>query len=172
MLKNIKPKEDVIGLFKEIIKDVYNQQTSEIRLLNNKMQLELEKLLENKKRLLDFYIDAKIGEDMYNLKLSDILEHEKRIKSNLQCNVLTKDDFNTFLSSTLSIIKNIDKIWSSAALKLKKNLQNLIFPNGLNADFKSFQNNSISSIFKQIGSFKEPYIEMVPPSEFESLSTP
>ncbi len=55
---------------------------------------------------------------------------------------------------------------------MKKNIQNIISFNGLNADFQDFQNSVNSTIFKKISSLTEPYIEMVPPSEFESLSTP
>ena len=51
-------------------------------------------------------------------------------------------------------------------------MQNLIFPNGLSADFLAFQNLVNSLIFTKIGALTAPNIKMVPPSEFESLSTP
>lgn len=98
---------------------------------------------------------------------------EKNIfKANMQVDIVTSQEFNEFLENSLTVIQNIGNTWYNGVLAIKKQLQKLIFPNGLRADFLTFQNSLNSTIFKQIGSLTEPYIDMVPPSEFESLSTP
>ena len=172
LLQNIQPKEEVVTVFKDIVKDVYNEQVCEQKALNSTMQKNLNNLSENKKRLVDFYLNGKIDEDTYELKLSDIVEQEQAIKTNMQNKILPKNDIEKCLNSSLSVIQNLSNAWNDSVLRIKKNIQNLIFPNGLSADFSTFQNSLNPIIFKQIGTLSVPSYNMVPPSEFESLSTP
>ena len=56
---------------------------------------------------------------------------------------------------------NIETLWLNSDLDTKHRLQKLIFPKGLTYDLEKFRTPEKSCLFK-----------MVPPSEFESLSTP
>ena len=172
VLKQIKPKSALIDIFKLMIKDVYNQLTCERRIQNSRLQKDLKNLEEKKKRLVDLFLEGKIDEDTYGLKLDEFKQSEKSFKANMQDTLLTRSDFEKCLNSSLSIIQNLEKAWINAAYDIKKNLQNLIFPNGLSADFSNFQNRVNPSIFKQIGTLSVPSIDMVLPGEFESPSTP
>lgn len=90
----------------------------------------------------------------------------------MENNALSQKDFEKYLNTSVSIIQNIDTLWNTGVLRIKKNIQKLIFPHGLSAEFKSFQNSLNSTIFKQIGTLSVPDIVKLPPSEFESLSPP
>ena len=161
-----------ISLFESIVKDVYLEQTHDEKTMRINIQSELDKLIENKKRLVDFYLEGKIDTDTYELKLSDFAERENDLRYAMSENTLSNLNFEEILQASLSVIQNIANAWCNSSLKIKKNIQNLIFPDGLSADFSTFQNSLNSTIFKIIGSLTEPYNNMVPPSEFESLSTP
>lgn len=69
-------------------------------------------------------------------------------------------------------ISNIDTLWINGDLDLKQRLQRLIFPKGLMYYSNDFRTAEISSLFIKKDTSKVSYIKMVPPSEFESLSTP
>ena len=155
-----------------MVEDVYKELTSEKTDLNKKLTKQLDEFTESKKRLVEFYLNGKLTEDMYELKLADYTMAEQDINSNLCNSELSEDDFEKCLNSSIGIIQNLDEAWYNCNLKAKKNLQNLIFPNGLNADFETFQNTEIASIFNKIGALSAPNSNMVPPSKFELLSTP
>lgn len=70
------------------------------------------------------------------------------------------------------MIANLDDVWSDANLYIKQRLQKLIFPKGLTYELDKFRTHEMSSLFKIIGTLSVPSYNMVPPSEFESLSTP
>lgn len=55
---------------------------------------------------------------------------------------------------------------------IKQILQKLIFPKGLMYYSNDFRTAVISSLFIKKDASLASYINMVPPSEFESLSTP
>lgn len=172
VLHSVTPQTETINLFKSVVKDVYLEQTHEEKTLHINLQLELDKLLENKKRLVDFYLEDKIDTDTYELKLSDFAKREQDLKCSMSESSLSSLNFEEILQNSLTVIQNIANAWYSGDFRIKKNIQNLLFPNGLRADFQSFQNSLNSTIFKQIGTLSVPYIDKLPPSEFESLSTP
>lgn len=172
ILSNIKPKDEIIDLYKSIVKDVYEEQTHEEKIKNLKYQQELDEIENKKKRIADLLIDEKIDQNMYDLKIAEFIERENDIRANMQFDILIPQEFDKFLNNSLTIIQNLSNVWNNGVLRIKKNIQNLVFPNGLSADFSTFQNSANSTIFKQIGSLTEPYIDMVLPGEFESPSTP
>lgn len=172
LLKQIKPKEELLNFFKIMVSDVYKELTKEQTTRNSQLKRQLDELVEEKKEIIRSFSKKKIEEEDYNLIMDDLKSKEQEIKSNIQHGAIPQDDFEKCLKSSLSVIQNIDNAWQQSVYSIKKNLQNLIFPNGLNADFSSFQNTEIASIFTKIGALSAPNYKMVPPSEFESLSTP
>ena len=71
-----------------------------------------------------------------------------------------------------NVVANLDEVWLNGSLEIRQRLQRLIFPKGLTYDLSNFRTAEISSLFKIIGTLSVPSYNMVPPSEFESLSTP
>lgn len=161
VLKTIKPKTELIDVFRSMVQDVYKELTHEQKVLNNNLQKDLEKLVENKKRLVDFFLNGKIDEDTYELKLNEFKEREMYLQCNVKNSMLENKDFEKCLNSSLNIIQNLENAWNNATYEVKKKIQNLIFPNGLSADFSAFQNLVNSLIFTKIGALTAPNIEMV-----------
>ena len=129
--------------------------------------------LKNKKsKLIDFKIDGTISEEDYRFKAeqlsSEISEQEFRLRQLGEY----KDDLTKCLKYTCNAVRNIDKIWNNGDLELKQRLQKLIFPKGISYDLDKFRTCEISSLFIKKDASVASYIDMVPPSEFESLSTP
>lgn len=171
-LNYIKPEQNLLNLFEETVKDVYNENVT--NRLNSQKQLQ-EKLIElkNKKsKLIDFKLDGIICEEDYRFKTEQLAEEMQEYEFRLREIEEVHDDLTKCLKYVCKAIENIDTIWVNGDLDLKQRLQRLIFPKGLMYYSNDFRTSEISSLFIKKDTFKVSYNNMVPPSEFESLSTP
>ncbi len=171
-LNIIKPERNLINLFEETVKEVYKDKVA-IRLnQKNQVQNKLLELKNKKSKLIDFRLDGTINEDDYKFKTEQLTLEIQEQELLLQEVNEIDEDFTKCLNYTCKAINNIDILWQKGNLDIKQRLQKLIFPKGLSYDLSDFRTGEISSLFIKIGSLTEPYSNMVPPSEFESLSTP
>lgn len=171
-LKFIKPERNLLNLFEATVKDVYNENLS-LRLNSQKqVQDKLIELKNRKSKLIDFRLDGTISEEDYMFKTEqlaeEIQEHEFRLREIDEID----NDLCKCLKYACKMIENIDTLWIKGDLDLKQRLQKLIFPKGLSYNLSDFRTAEISSLFIKKDTLKVSYNQMVPPSEFESLSTP
>ncbi len=171
-LTKIKPDKSLLKLFKTIMNDVYNKSTEEARNSYNSFNKQLEGINNNKSKLLDLLIEEKISSDAYKMKVEQFEKAELDLKSKIAVNDIPENDFNECLEYACNVLDNLDKFWLNSKIDIKERLQKIIFPNGLRYESGVFRNSQMSSLFKIIGTLSVPSINMVPPSEFESLSTP
>ena len=171
-LKRIKPAIEFIELFKNIVTDIYKNIKEEECQQEKQLTAKIADLKEKRSKLIDFKLDGEITQEDYDFKslqlTSQIRNYEYEL-SNLSENA---DNLENCLKYACDVIANVDELWLNATLDIKQRLQRLIFPKGLTYDLSNFRTTEMSSLFKIIGSLKEPSYNMVPPSEFESLSTP
>lgn len=171
-LSKIKPERSLLKLFKVIMKDVYDKSTQEARKSYETLNRQLETVSNNKSKLLDLLIAEKISSDDYKMKSEQYEDIEADLKSKIAINNIPKNDFNECLEYACNILDNLDTFWLNSKIDIKERLQKIIFPKGLKYESGVFRNSGISSLFNIIGTLLVPSINMVPPSEFESLSTP
>ena len=114
-------------------------------------------------------------------KLNDLSHKDLEIILNRACdhlNIKIKDEkvkeyiINISGLEIRSLINNIETLWKNSELDIKQRLQKLIFPKGLTYDLEKFRTPEKSCLFTIIGALSAPSYKMVPPREFESLSTP
>lgn len=171
-LKFIKPEQDLLNLFETTVKDVYNEKLS-VRLNSQKqVQDKLIELKNRKSKLIDFRLDGTISEEDYKFKTEQLAEEIQEQEFRLREADAVSDDLTKCLKYACRAICNIDTIWENGDLDLKQRLQKLIFPKGLMYYSNDFRTAEISSLFIKKDTLEVSYINMVPPSEFESLSTP
>lgn len=171
-LAKIKPEKPFLKLFKAVMKDVYNKSTEDARKSYKSLNKHLEDVINNKSKLIDLLIENKISQDAYNMKFEEFENAEKDLKLKIAVNDIPENDFNECLEYACDILNNLDSFWLNSKIDIKERLQKIIFPNGLRYESGVFRNSQMSSLFKIIGTLSVPSINMVPPSEFESLSTP
>lgn len=171
-LNNIKPEQNLLNLFEATVKDVYNEKLS-IRLNSQKpVQDKLVELKNRKSKLIDFRIDGTISEDDYKFKTEQLAEEIQEHEFRLREFEVHDEDLSKCLKYACKAISNIDTLWINGDLDLKQRLQRLIFPKGLMYYSNDFRTAEISSLFIKKDASLASYNNMVPPSEFESLSTP
>ncbi len=122
--------------------------------------------------MLDLLIEEKISSDAYKMKVEQFEKAELDLKSKIAVNNIPENNFNECLEYACNILDNLDSFWLNSNIDIKERLQKIIFPNGLRYETGVFRNSRMSSLFKIIGTLSVPSINMVPPREFESLSTP
>lgn len=171
-LKQIKPAPQFLKLFKETIKQVFNDKTKEEKLRLNKQIKQLEEIKERKSKLIDFKLEGSISQDDYMFKSEQLTAQINEIEAAMDENKYANTNIDKCLDYTCNMIANLDDVWLDANLDIKQRLQKLIFPKGLAYEVDKFRTPEISSLFKIIGTLSVPSYNMVPPSEFESLSTP
>ena len=136
------------------------------------MQDKLVELKNRKSKLIDFRIDGTISEDDYKFKTEQLAEEIQEHEFRLREFEVHDEDLSKCLKYACKAISNIDTLWINGDLDLKQRLQRLIFPKGLMYYSNDFRTAEISSLFIKKDASLASYNNMVPPSEFESLSTP
>jgi serine type site-specific recombinase len=171
-LSKIKPEKSLLKLFKAIMKDTYNKSTKEAQKTYETLNKQLEEVNEKKSKLLDLLISDIVSKDDYNMKTAQYEAKEADLKSKIAVCDIPQNNFEDCINYACNILDHLDTFWLNSKIEIKERLQKIIFPNGLRYESGVFRNSEMSSLFKIIGTLSVPYINMVPPSEFESLSTP
>ena len=171
-LNYIKPEQNLLNLFEATVKEVYNEKLSVSQNDKKRVQDKLIELKNKKSKLIDFRLDGIISEEDYKFKTEQLAEEIQGQEFRLREFEVHDEDLSKCLKYACRAISNIDILWKNGDLDLKQRLQRLIFPKGLRYFSNDFRTAEISSLFIKKDTFKVSYNQMVPPSEFESLSTP
>ena len=171
-LQNIKPATEFMELFKAIVTDIYKEKRVDEEKQKNALRDNIETLKDKKSKLIDFKIDGTISQEDYDFKSAQITMQLQEYEFQLANIMDIGSDMEKCLKYACSVISNLDEFWLNATLDIKQRLQQLIYPQGLTYDLNNFRTTEMSSLFKIIGTLSVPSYNMVPPSEFESLSTP
>ena len=106
------------------------------------------------------------------MKTAQYEAKEADLKSKIAVCDMPQNNFEDCINYACNILDHLDIFWLNSKIEIKERLQKIIFPNGLRYEGGVFRNGEISSLFKIIDTLSVPSYKMVPPSEFESLSTP
>ena len=171
-LEDLKPEGLNMPEFKNVLKSTYNKALELTKSKISKLNKDLVEIQDKKDKLIDMYLAGKLRESDYNSKSEKLESEEVHIKDCLVNVDLPKDNFNKCVEYVCNSLENIDKVWLQSDLDTKQRLQKLIFPEGLIYENNGFRTGSKTCLFTKKGALLAPDFNMVPPSEFESLSTP
>ncbi len=171
-LKEIKPDKKYSEEFKKCLKNSYDNAVKNTKNSLTKLNKDLSDVQNKKDKLLDIYIDGKIQEKDYLFKSEKLDSEEEYIKQCIAQTSLPDNDFEKCVNYVFNSLENLEKLWLESDLDTKQRLQQLVFPKGLVYENGSFRTASNSWFFTKKGGLLPPDFKMVPPSEFESLSTP
>lgn len=144
----IKPKKELLTLFRSILEDVYNEEIKEQTNLKKQLENELKELNESKLRLTKKYIDDKLSERDYKLVNDDIEQAILDKKTILAGMEIPESSINQFLDSCCFALNNIKSLWESGGLEFRQRLQKLIYPEGASFDLSNFRTHKKSVIFE------------------------
>ena len=146
-LEIIKPKVEILKLFRAILQDVYKKSIKEKTELKRKLEKDMEKLLEDKKKLILKYNDDKIEEEDYKFLKEDINASVTAIKTDLAGLDIPQHNIKQYLDSCCFLLTNLKDLWCNSEFEFKKRLQQIIYPNGVQYVSGEFRTNKKSVIF-------------------------
>lgn len=171
-LSTVKPNKECIETVKKSLKEQYSSMSKEFNKNHNDLSKKLTELKSTKDKLVDLYIQGKIDDTIYQSKLDSIKKEENEISITLNELKTPKANFNSCLDYVLNSLENLENLWLDNDLETKQKLQKLIFPSGLIYEETGFRTGSNPWFDIKKGALMAPIFYMVPPREFESLSTP
>ena len=147
-LEVIKPKKELLTLFRTILQDTYQEEIKAQINLKKQLENELAELKESKIRLTKKYVDDKLSESDYKL-YNEELEHSiLDKKTSLAGLEIPEDSINKFLDSCCFALNNIKTLWENGGLEFRQRLQKLIYPEGVQYNLSEFRTHKKSVIFE------------------------
>lgn len=136
LLASTKPKDDVAQGFREIVIRKWNMEYKDAIEHEKRINNEITAIQEKKSRVIDLYIDGKLTDDQKVRKLGEldgyVADYElQRIASNDE--TTSKEQL---LDMAIMFMNSADQLWRIAPIEVRKQIQDLIFPEGVKYHFK------------------------------------
>ena len=149
-VKQLIPNDSILELYKEIIKDLKNENKSEILKEISKLKNDL---TTEENRLLSIdtnFMDGKIsGEDYMRMKAS-IDERKFNINSRLTLLQPGNSDLENKFDYAIDVIRNMDVILSTGKAEHKIQLIGSMFPEKIQFDGENYRTNSYNKVLEYI----------------------
>lgn len=162
-LLKIQPQENVINLFKAIVLDVWKERQGANKSLYSKLQNQLTKLYDKKKRINEMAVEGFFDKENYKLQLKNINNDIIVKKIELNENTIDVIDIEGMLNYAQYFLSNTAELWLNAEIGLKIKLQQLIFPEEIVFDGRIYQTPAISLIFRYLQDISQPEYQVVTP---------
>ncbi len=135
LLATTKPNEDLVRGFYEVVIRKWNLEYKEAIEREKHLQGEIKAIQEKKSRVIDLFIDGKLTNDQKESKMDELNE---RIADRELQRVESSDETTSkeqVLDAALMFMTSVDKLWKMADIEVRKQIQDLIFPEGVNYHF-------------------------------------
>jgi hypothetical protein len=118
------------------MKHVYNELTADLRIEIQLKEKELNKIKLNYQKIEERFALGEIEKNLYleysekyNFKISEISDNLQDLEKNTS-------NFDDCIDKALDLSSNIQKAWELGDLKIRKRIQKILFPNGIEYDKK------------------------------------
>lgn len=148
-LHNIKIKPEIIKLYKEIVKDVFTENSKE----HDKRLVQIEKDMavnsDKISRVDNLLIEGKIDDSTHKRMTIDVNNKIKNLYAEKMNYGLFETDYQKYLNYGFNILENLDGYYSEADIHIKGKLISSIFPDRLiyqNGNYRTNGTNNIISL--------------------------
>ena len=153
LLESVKPARETVERFTELLKakyeSVYKQLSSNTKTLEN----ELNELVDKRKVLVQKSLDGVYDDDLFK-------EYDERLKDEIMVkklqvseSTMEKIDIDTICEFASHFISNLSQTWRKADLEANQQLQQVLFPEGVEYCFPKFRTAKLSCLFNALGDF-------------------
>jgi len=167
LLKSIQPREEILGLFEEIIVDVWKGKQQESLGEKSKLEKKLGELETKRNKIEDLLIDEVFNNDTYRRKVERIEEEIMVVKIELNETSIELNDIESCLNYCKFFLSNCASLWAEGELDLRQRFQNLIFPQGICYDGKAFGTAPLAFIFKYLQQLPIKELHLAPRAGLE-----
>ncbi len=175
LLKTTQPKEDIAKGFKEVMIRKWNIEYKEAIDHEKRIGEEVSAIQKKKARVIDLYIDGKLSDTQKTTKLKELdgmaAEYELQKASSLDGTM----SIEKVLDTAIMFMGSVEELWKIGTIEVRKQIQDLIFPEGIKYDFKDgFGTIVLSKSHQLIGSISDKSVKnssMVAVSGIEPLTS-
>lgn len=131
LLDRVRPDEGTAKLYKEIILRRWNDAYKDSRELLNAINTEIETGMARKSKITDMYIDGKLSEMEYATKKDEIEDRLQELRIRLSDASVDVENKEQVVDDAIEFMTNPAEYWNRAHISIKKRIQEVVFPEGL-----------------------------------------
>lgn len=174
LLAHIKPQDDVLQGFREIVIRKWNNEYKDAMEHEKRINAEIAAIQAKKLRVIDLYIDDKLSNEQKTSKLNEL---DGQIADYELQRVAALDDTvskEKVLDTAMMFITNVDELWRISPIEVRKQIQDLIFPEGVKYHFEDGFGTTVLSkshqLLKKIPHQNGEEVSLVAPTGIEPVT--
>lgn len=168
LIKTIQPNQELKELFKVLLVKIWEKKNSENIIALQKIDNEINKIRELKKKLIQKNIEGVISDKDYK-EISKAYDEQLLIKEVERSDYRSSEsNLDHMIALVESIFTDISSLWFEASFENKQRFQALVFPNGLPVMKDGFGTAILGLPFNLISDFAGDETTLVTPREVES----
>ena len=171
LLALLKPTADFLAVFEASVIDVWEQYRQDAEQEREAHEKQIARLRQRKKRLVDVYVyEAGIDKETYQAEMDRISEMLTLAEMDQHATRIEELDIQGVLAFARNIAMNAGRLWLEAPYRQKRQLQRLLFPDGLQYAHGTFLNPVTCPLFNHLDEIPGAESRMAP--QWEKLRTP
>jgi DNA invertase Pin-like site-specific DNA recombinase len=148
LLEGFALKPHFLGLFREILKDAWQEHTRQHASGRTILRRRLARLEERKLKLEETYVfESRISAETYNGLLSKLLQEKGDVEIELARPEPQALPLEAVLDFAVTLLSAPDRAWRAFPLESKQLFQRLLFPEGIEFDGQTFRTAVTSPVF-------------------------
>ena len=159
-LLSLSPKDTDLDILKDAVKLTYRREMAEVLKQNSLADSRIEKLKEQKDKLVEMGMKGVIKDDYLKQKLDEL---DQQIKDEEIAKADATDGTNVdgAVDFAFEVIKNLPKVWQALEVADLKGLKGLLFPENLSYHYPSFQTPTPAIIYTMNLALQEEKTDLV-----------
>lgn len=169
-LRLIKPKEEYINNFKDVLLHKFRAREGDIKKENLILLEDISRLEKEEQRIVELAKKGILPDHILRKEMEQVENNLALARTRLQESPLQKISFESLWEYAKGFIRTLDTIWEGAAPEIKTRIQSFIFPEGVVYHSECLSHSSICRLFKVIEDFGSNKDSLEPPSRIKLLS--
>ncbi len=173
LIEHLRPKQEYLRLFNDIVRDVWREELSSVEGRRREIEKSLQALHAKKDRLDEAYLyEQTIDRETYEAQRERLREALAVAEVEFQDARLDELDLETVLAYAEHFLANAGRLWTEADLDQRQRLQAVLFPEGLTFDGETFGTAVTCLAFSFFRSVEGGKSTLASPWGFEPQSPP
>jgi len=172
-LGDLRPKDEYVRLFKEIVLDVWKDKQGEAYTLSRAIRKQIDELQGKRQQLLDAHVYRKtLDADLYRKEDDRLAQEIALAKIEFHDAEMEEMDIEGVLGFAESMILDARRMWVEGTLEQRQRLQKVLFPKGVTYSTQSgFGTAETSLFFRWLAVATEKKDALASPTGFEPVTS-
>ncbi len=132
LLAELRPQPDYLGLFREVVLDVWQERQQETKERRAALEAELREIKRRRDRLVEVYVyQQTLSEEIYQEQMGKPGEAQALAQMQLHDAQIDEIDIEAVLAFSEHLALRTDRMWIAASLDQRQMLQKTLYPQGL-----------------------------------------